>query len=122
MIIAIYVKTTLTSISRSNDENVDVSLYHLLELWCTFQYIKSCVDILKIDCLRGRDVLGGQFLHFSKCLAKGYDWVKFELSSYCASFRDTHARTQTHGHTHTMTIPHSPDRRVRKNYTGVIVT
>src|SRR5664279_1440842 len=80
--IANYVKTTLTSISRSNDENVDVSLYRLLEPGYTFQYIKSCVDILKIDCLRGllrfwgffgltlilrsRDDLGGQFLHFSK--------------------------------------------------------
>src|SRR5664279_4937409 len=65
--------------------------------------------------LRSRDDLGGQFLHFSKCLAKGYDWVKFELSSYCASFRDTHTYIHTHTHTHTMTIPHSPDRRVRKN-------
>src|SRR5664279_1809916 len=59
--------------------------------------------------------LGDDFYIFSTCLAEGYVWLKFQLSSYSGSFCDTHTDGHTYIHTVTMTIPHSPDRRVRKN-------
>jgi len=46
--IAVYVKTTFTSISRSHNKNIYASLYHLNELWCMFQDIQYFVHMLKI--------------------------------------------------------------------------
>jgi len=43
-----YVKTTLTSIWRKFYKNINVSINHMKDRWCTFQSMTSFVDRLKV--------------------------------------------------------------------------